>query len=72
MEKSVKHRGVMLVDPEDLARYLRLPVGTRIVGARLDNFVSDTIELAVEHPDLPEVRFGEVAPVVTPTARWLS
>lgn len=51
--------GVFPVPAERLVHMLGLPLGTRIVGARLDFFMNTNVEFVVVHTDLPEVREDE-------------
>lgn len=60
--------GIIVVNHGLLEQLLRLPEGHRIRGLRLTDNFSDTFEIAVEGPSLPERLLpGDVIPRVTYT-----
>lgn len=66
------NRGIVEFSMAYVRAGLNLPDGTTILGIRLDPFHSSTIQLAVEHSALPEVREAEQLPFVrlTDAGRW--
>ena len=62
--KGMVRRGIAKITRVLLSQSLRLPKGTKILGARMP-FDRDTIELLVEHDDLDLVYPGDPFPWVT-------
>jgi len=64
MEK--RNMASFAVTPRLIERALTMPDGHEIVGAEWD-FMSRTVRLFLEGPDLPEVERGQIVPSITPT-----
>ena len=56
--------GRICITPEALAELLQFP-GARLVVAQV-NQATGFLEIVLEHPDMPEVKEGASAPIVTP------
>ena len=65
VQKCPVHQAWMKVSGELLADIL-LPKGGRILSAMQSVRYPCTIELLVEHPDLPEIPEGDRVPGITP------
>ena len=58
VEKGVTHAGIIIIDKEVLLKLLDFEGGTiRWIGESFECW-SHSVELVIEHPDLPEVADG--------------
>ena len=62
-----RHMGRIIVDTELLGELLQFR-GAHFVVAQV-NQETGCLEIVLEHPDMPEVKEGESAPIVTPWYR---
>ncbi len=66
-----RHLARVDVAPELIAKALHFPEGTDITGALVKRGVHGyVVSLMVEHPDLPAVAEGDVAPEVWPIVQY--
>lgn len=59
------------VTPELIGDAMGMPGTHEIVGVQWD-FVSRTVRLFVEGPELPEVERGQIVPSITPTISYVT
>ena len=63
----IRHIARVEISPELLVKHLHMPDGTEIFAAIVERGVHGyVVSLGVEHPDLPAVEEGEVAPLISP------
>jgi hypothetical protein len=62
-EEDTRNEARLTFDRRTFQRFLHLPDGVRVVGAKYDRFL-DVVEVAIEGPTLPLVAAGAVPPRV--------
>lgn len=61
-----RRMGRFKISADFLIMALAMPKETSLYGIRKDDYFPDTFEFVVEHPDLPELKEGEMPIVLYP------